>query len=122
MRKQLSHSKISDFRTLDDIQLEEQIFDIIPELFNPYRFMILNALLRHGVLDYTELKNGIHAKSDGHLASHLRVLEKSKLIKSEKENVDNRRKTFYMLSNKGQDEFLKLVHILKISMKGIGNE
>ncbi len=120
--KQLSQNKIPQSKSLDDIQLEEQIFDISSELFNPHRFMILNVLLRHGVLDFSELKHGIHAKSDGHLASHLRALVKSKLIDFKKEFVDNRPKTFYMLTDKGREEFLKLTQILKISLKGIDNE
>ena len=108
-----------DNRTFEDIKLEEEIFKISPEIFNPNRFMILNALLKHGVLDFSDLKNGIHAKSDGHLASHLRALEKAGLIQYSKEFEDRRPRTFYMLTEQGKSEFMKLAKILETSIKGI---
>jgi DNA-binding HxlR family transcriptional regulator len=113
------YDKNREKRTIEDIKLETEIFNITPELFNPHRFMILNALLRHEVLDFNELKYGIHAKSDGHLASHLRALENTDLIEYIKEFSDRRPKTFYRLTRKGKDEILKLARILKTSLYDI---
>jgi DNA-binding HxlR family transcriptional regulator len=114
--KQTFSVKNLQTRSIEEIEREEEIFNIIPEIFNPHRLMILNALLRRGPLDFSELKNGIHAKSDGHLASHLRALENLKLIDYKKEFADRRPKTFYMLTPDGQKEFLKLAEILKTSL------
>lgn len=121
MEKQIFSKKMNDKKTLEDIELENKIFEIRPEFFNIYRFVIMNSLFRYGELDFPVLKNVSRSKSDGHLASHIRALEKSKIIISEKEEHDGRRRTFYMLTEQGQKEFKNLTSILKASMKEIEN-
>lgn len=71
------------------------------ELFNPYRFLILNYLYRVGFQSFTQLKDSTGVASDGNLASHLRYLEKEGLITVTKSFAGKYPKRFYELTEKG---------------------
>ena len=121
-RSVLLNEAISDIVTegsLNAIEQEDEILHLPPQLFSPYRFLMLAALWRWGGLDFQALKDGSHVRSDGNLASHLRVLENLGVIEYRKEFLDRRPKTFYTLTEKGKEIFLKLVNGLKASLDDI---
>lgn len=118
LAKQLIANR-SEKKTLEDIELENKIIEVRPEILHPNRFMILNSLYRYDALDFAVLKKATHAKSDGHLASHIKALEKLKVITHEKENLEGKRRTYYMFTKQGREEFKTLARILRASLKEI---
>lgn len=86
-----------------------KIADLPTELFNPYRFLILNNLSRMGFLSFTQLKQITRVASDGNLASHLRYLESQDLISVHKSYAGRYPKRFYELTEKGTDTIERLV-------------
>lgn len=121
LAKQLIANKSSEKKTLEDIELENKIVEVKPEILHPNRFMILNSLFRYDALDFVVLKRATHSKSDGHLASHIKALERLKIIMHKKENLEGKRRTYYMLTEQGREEFKNLARILKASLKDIEN-
>jgi len=77
------------------------------KLFLPHRIVILDILYRFGYADFRQLKTALNA-SDGNLASHLRALEQDEYVRVEKEIVDRRPRTTYVLTKKGYDACLLL--------------
>ena len=77
-----------------------QILNLPTELFNPYRFLILNDLYRLGFVSFSNLKVTT-GTTDGNLASHLRFLENEKLIDIHKSYAGRYPKRFYFLTTKG---------------------
>lgn len=84
------------------------IANFAPELFNPYRLLIMSNLYRVEFLSFQQLKVATRIASDGNLASHLRYLESRKLIEVYKSFAGNHPKRFYFLTVQGRDTFEKL--------------
>lgn len=79
-----------------------------PELFNPYRLLIMSNLYRVDFLSFQQLKVATRIASDGNLASHLRYLENLKLIEVYKSFAGNHPKRFYYLTSQGRETFERL--------------
>jgi DNA-binding HxlR family transcriptional regulator len=89
-----------------------QLTDVPLELFNPYRLLIMQALIRHGNVEFRQLKPVLPGMTDGNLASHLRALEKLRFIETEKEIVDRKMRTSYEITNEGRKAFEYLKNAL----------
>ena len=83
------------------------------ELFNPYRLLIMQALIRHGNVEFRQLRHALPKMTDGNLASHLRALEKLQFIKTEKEILDKKVRTSYEVTSQGLDIFRQLEDAIK---------
>jgi DNA-binding HxlR family transcriptional regulator len=88
-------------------------------LFHPYRMLIMKTLFLHENVEFRQLRYSIPEMTDGNLASHLRVLERSGFIDCHKEIVDRKLRTSYEITKKGKNSFLLLQKSLK---KAIENE
>lgn len=100
----------------------EDDFDLISapiKLFHPYRMIIMKAIMLHGNVEFRQLKHNIHGITDGNLASHIGVLEKSGYVRCHKEVVKRKLRTSYEITKKGRKDFRQLKDSLK---KMIGNE
>jgi DNA-binding HxlR family transcriptional regulator len=89
------------------------------KLFHPYRIVIMKALKLHGNVEFRQLKPNLPRITDGNLASHLGVLEKSGYVRCHKEVENRKLRTSYEITEKGRKDFEKLTNSLK---KVIGNE
>lgn len=69
-------------------------------IHDPLRLRIMVALARVERMDFVELKLTTDA-TDGNLAAHLRTLEDTKYISTEKTFVDRRPRTYYRLTLTG---------------------
>ena len=118
LTKEVFNSVVAE-DSIESLNQEDTLLSVPSQLLNPYRLLILTALWRGGGLDFKTLKAGTHVKSDGNLASHLRVLEDVGVIEYKKEFVDRRPKTFYKLTNKGKKELLELVKAITASLSEI---
>ncbi len=96
-------------RKLDNLVRSEStsILEQPAKLFLPHRIVILDILYRFGYADFRELKTALNT-SDGNLASHLRALEQDEYVRVEKEIIDRRPRTTYVLTKKGYDACLLL--------------
>jgi len=90
-----------------------RILDQPAKLFLPHRIVILDILYRFGYADFRQLKTALNA-SDGNLASHLRALEQDEYVKVDKDIVDRRLRTTYVLTKKGYDACLLLQQNLEL--------
>ena len=94
----------------------EDDFDLIgapTKLFHPYRMIIMKALMLHGNVEFRQLKHNIPRITDGNLASHLGVLEKSGYVRCHKEVVKRKLRTSYEITKKGRKDFEQLRNALK---------
>ena len=89
------------------------------KLFHPYRLLIMNTLKLHGNVEFRQLKHNIPQITDaraqitdGNLAGHLRVLEKSGYIHCHKEVVNRKLRTSYEITTKGRKAFEQLKTLL----------
>ena len=98
--------------SFEDIFKSEEFLKIPPQIFNPFRLLILIALWKWGSLDFSSLRQGAKLKTDGNLANHLRVLEDIDLVAFKKEFDGRRPKTFYELTEHGKIVFLELQSIM----------
>jgi DNA-binding HxlR family transcriptional regulator len=74
----------------------------------------MSALMVNDWVDYNSLKELLDL-TDGNLASHLSNLEKSELIKVEKQFIGRKPNTRYSATKKGRELFTKhLEHLGKI--------
>ncbi len=73
----------------------------------------MQALIRHGNVDFRQLRHALPKMTDGNLASHLRALEKLRFIKTEKEIVDKKVRTSYEVTNQGVVVFRQLEAAIK---------
>lgn len=89
------------------------------KLFHPYRMIIMKALMLHGNVEFRQLKHNLPRITDGNLASHLGVLEKSGYVLCHKEVVKRKLRTSYEITKKGRNDFRQLSDSLR---KMIGNE
>jgi len=83
------------------------------KLFHPYRMLIMNTLKLHGNVEFRQLKHNIPQITDGNLATHLRVLEKSGYVRCHKEVVNRKLRTSYEITTKGRKTFGQLITALK---------
>ena len=83
------------------------------KLFHPYRMLIMNTLKLHGNVEFRQLKHNIPKVTDGNLATHLGVLEKSGYIHCHKEVVNRKVRTSYEITAKGRKAFEHLIIALK---------
>jgi DNA-binding HxlR family transcriptional regulator len=95
------------------------LIDIPAILFHPYRMLIMQALILHGNVEFRQLKYAIPEMTDGNLASHLRVLERSGYVHCHKEIVDRKLRTSYEITENGRKSFERLKQSLR---KMVGNE
>lgn len=77
-------------------------------LFHPYRLLIMQTLLLHGSAEFRQLRCNLPEITDGNLASHLKVLERSGYIHCHKEIVDRKLRTSYEITENGRTAFLQL--------------
>lgn len=89
------------------------------KLFHPYRMLIMKTLTLHGNVEFRQLKHNIPQITDaraqitdGNLAGHLRVLEKSGYIHCHKEVVNRKLRTSYEITTKGRKAFEQLKTLL----------
>lgn len=83
------------------------------KLFHPYRMLIMNTLKLHGNVEFRQLKYNIPQITDGNLATHLRVLERSGYIRCYKDVVNRKLRTSYEITAKGRKAFEQLITALK---------
>lgn len=95
------------------------LIDAPPVLFHPYRMLIMQALILHGNVEFRQLRYAIPEMTDGNLASHLRVLERSHYARCHKEIVDRKLRTSYEITENGKESFERLKQSLR---KMIDNE
>jgi len=89
------------------------LLDAPAQLFHPYRMLIMNALKLHGNIEFRQLKHNIPQITDGNLATHLRVLERSKYILCHKEVVNRKLRTSYEITTGGRKAFEQFTTALK---------
>ena len=102
--------------SLKNIEKEDEILKLPSQIFNPARMLIVSSLWKHEELDFKTLREGIHARTDGTLASHLRILENLGIIQYHKEFSGRKPRTTYKLTEQGKQVFQKLVEGLKLSI------
>jgi DNA-binding HxlR family transcriptional regulator len=73
----------------------------------------MKTMLLHGSVEFRQLRYAIPRITDGNLASHLRVLEKSKYIHCYKEIIDRKLRTSYEITKKGRMAFEQLQNWLR---------
>jgi len=76
-------------------------------LFNSVRLQLVDILNSVGRVSFTELKECLEV-TDGNLASHLRALERAKIITFEKSFVGRKPKTVYFLTTKGRNNLINI--------------
>ena len=72
----------------------------------------MQCLMRHGNVEFRQLKYAIPRITDGNLASHLKVLEQSGYIKVHKEIIDRKIRTSYEITEEGKKDFKQLRDVL----------
>lgn len=83
---------------------------------NKIRLGIMSALIVNDFLDFTSLKNLLHA-TDGNLASHMKSLEKVGYVTFKKEFIDRKPNTKYYASNNGKEAFIKHIKAIESLLK-----
>lgn len=79
---------------------------------NKIRLGIMSALIVNDYLDFTSLKNLLHA-TDGNLASHMKSLEKVGFVTFKKEFIDRKPNTKYYVSKNGKEAFIKHIKAIE---------
>lgn len=85
-------------------------------LENRIRLGIMSALMVNKTIDYISLKELLNV-TDGNLASHLKALEKHKLISVRKQFVGRKPKTSYSATRHGKEIFNKHLAALEELIK-----
>lgn len=81
-------------------------------LENRIRLGIMSALMVNNEIDYNSLKELLNV-TDGNLASHLKALEKNKLITVHKQFIGRKPKTTYSATKHGKEIFNKHLSALE---------
>lgn len=89
------------------------LIDAPPVLFHPYRMLIMQTLILHGNAEFRQLRYTIPEITDGNLASHLRILERSGYVHCHKEIVERKLRTSYEITENGRESFERLKQSLK---------
>jgi len=79
------------------------------KLFDPVRLQIVALLEDNECVPFKDLKKVLNL-SDGNLVSHMRALEQCGLIDVSKAFVGRKPQTSYKLTQKGKDNFTKLLN------------
>lgn len=87
------------------------------KLFHPYRLLITQSLMLHGIVDFRQLRFSIPEITDGNLASHLGVLERSGYVHCHKEVIKRKLRTSYEITEEGRNAFSQLMDSLKKMMQ-----
>lgn len=73
-------------------------------LHSRIRLAIVSILTNYKVVEFTYLRNSIGA-TDGNMNTHLRKLEDAKYIRVKKTFIEKKPRTFYSLTNEGNNAF-----------------
>lgn len=85
-------------------------------LENRIRLGLMSALMVNDSLDYNALKELLDV-TDGNLASHMKALEKNKLISIQKKFVGRRPNTSYSITETGREVFNSHLDALETILK-----
>ena len=114
VRKKLYHQSIRG-KPIEKL-FPEDYLDLInapTKLFHPYRLLIMKTLVLHGNVEFRQLRHNIPEITDGNLASHLGVMEKTGYVHCHKEIVNRKLRTSYEITEKGRKDFEQLVNSLQ---------
>ena len=117
-----SSRKIAKTPSLEVIDQADQILKLPPQLFSPYRLVILFALWAEGQLDFKRLLESVPKITEGNLSGHLKKLEELKLIDIEKEFIKKKPRTLYKLNDYGVEQYNEFVDTIKKSLKDVGTK
>ena len=81
-----------DYKQLDDL------------LHSRIRLAIVSILTNYEEVEFTYLRDSIGA-TDGNLNTHLKILEDAKYIRVRKTFIERKPRTFYSLTNEGNNAF-----------------
>src|SRR2546427_8162165 len=95
----------TSLKQIKNFAMVNEIIDIGHEVFNPYRLVILYGLYTTKFQSFQSLKELTKIKSDGNLASHLKVLENQKLIQYHQLFAGRRPLAFYDRTDDGKEKF-----------------
>lgn len=84
------------------IRRRDEILELPAEVFSKYRLIILAALWREGELDFKQFLECIPKISEGNLSGHLKMLVKLGVLDVNKEFIENRPRTTYILNSDGR--------------------
>jgi DNA-binding HxlR family transcriptional regulator len=101
-------------RCLELVPKDFSLTTVPIELFNPYRMLIMQDLIFHGNVEFRQLKPNLPGMTDGNLAGHLRILEKSGFIQTQKEIINKKIRTSYEITKIGRNAFEKLKESLLV--------
>ncbi|MCH7969179.1 MAG: transcriptional regulator [Thaumarchaeota archaeon] len=104
--------------SIKNFEKVNEISTFSPEVFNPYRLVILFGLKRAGFQNVQQLKRLTKIQSDGNLASHLKSLEKQGLIEYYRSFAGRRPLIFYYLTPLAEELIVELVDRLKNFLAG----
>ncbi|HVY92828.1 MAG TPA: transcriptional regulator [Bryobacteraceae bacterium] len=91
---------------------EEASADFDEAILSRPRLSILAALLGAGTVDFTFLQKNLGI-SDGNLSTHLRKLEAERYIRTEKEFVNRKPKTWFQITDEGRAAIERLLRQLE---------
>lgn len=91
---------------------DTRILGLSRKLFHPERILIMKILVRHGQVDFRELKQML-GTTEGNLASHMRALEGEKFIAVYKQFEGRRPRTSYEPTPLGIKAFRKFTEAMK---------
>jgi DNA-binding MarR family transcriptional regulator len=92
------------------------IEDLNKAFDNRIRLGIMSILMVNDQVDFGSLKELLQL-TDGNLASHIKTLEKKKLIEVHKEFVNKKPKTTYKATTEGREAFKKHLNALERILK-----
>lgn len=96
--------------------MKDVLKDLDKAFENRIRLGIMSALMVNDSLDFNSLKD-LLGITDGNLASHLKLLEKSKYIDYTKEFQNRKPKTKYTATIMGKNAFKKHIYAIEQLLK-----
>ena len=87
-------------------------------IHEPTRMKIMSLLSANEKADFNFLKNTLNL-TDGNLSTHLRKLEKANYVHIEKTFVDNKHKTYLMITSFGKKRLKDYIRFLEKLIKEI---
>ncbi len=100
---------------IEDLLNQTKLIKTNSVFWHPYRFTIFILLNKYKRLSFAQLKKGLKV-SDGNLASHMRVIEKSGFIITNKGFEGRYPKTVYTLSPTGKHQLKKFAYLLSLHL------
>ncbi len=95
----------------------KNIFENLDKILeNRARLQIMSVLISNDSYDFNSLKELLNS-TDGHLASHMKALEKEKYISINKSFIDRKPNTKYKATAKGITAFKKHLDALEALVK-----